>query len=157
MAGKPYYRPIIAGDIAHVGNHLRDDDKREVIAMRGDVRSMQDVLALSVLCSTHCWAAVAPDHEPIALFGVAPVSLLGGIGSPWLLGTERTVRYASALVRQGRYYVQVMREAYPDLTNYVDARNERSIRWLQRLGFVLRECEPVGVMGMPFYRFEMRS
>lgn len=42
------------------------------------------------------------------------------------------------------------------LTNYVDARNAVSIRWLRWLGFEIEPAAPFGIHGLPFHRFSMR-
>jgi hypothetical protein len=43
---------------------------------------------------------------------------------------------------------------YDQLFNYVDARNLRSIAWLQHIGFQVFEPQPYGLEGLPFHRFE---
>lgn len=135
---------------------MREADRQEVIAMHGPV-TMEDAVARAVLLSDLCWTWAAPDHEPIAIFGVAPVSLLEGVGAPWLLGTPRVLDYPGVLVREGRSYVQRMLAAHPHLENFVDARNVRSVRWLERLGFKLHPAMPMGAAGLPFHRFEMSA
>lgn len=124
--------------------------------MVGDQANVRDALAESVLRSTKAWTWTA-DGEPIAIFGVAPVALLGGIGAPWLLGTDRVPRFPRVLVREGRRYVAEMLGLFPHLVNYVDARNVVSVRWLARLGFKVHEPQPYGAAGLPFHRFEMRA
>lgn len=151
-----YFRELRAGDIAHIALNLREADRQELLASRGDV-AVKDVLAQAVLLSSHCWVGVADDGEPVALFGVAPVSLLAGKGSPWLLSTERVFEYPRVLVRESRRYLSRMRAEYPHLFNYVDARNDRSIRWLKHIGFTLHPAEPYGVDGLPFHKFEMKE
>lgn len=118
---------------------------------------MYRVLRLSVAVSSHHWAFIAADGEPVAVFGVAPVSLISGIGTPWLLGTERVFAFPGVLIREGRRYLQAMRNVYPSLANHVDARNVKSIRWLKHLGFTIGEPEPYGVAGLPFYPFHLEG
>lgn len=156
MAASVYFREIRAGDIARIADNMREADRREVIAARGNAGiRMRVVLANAVLMSSRSWTCVAADHEPAALLGVVPLSLLNGIGSPWLLGTDRIDDFAVSFVKQGRKRVQDMLDLFPRLVNYVDARNDRTIKWLVHLGFELSAPEPYGVAGMPFRRFEM--
>lgn len=156
MAARAYFREIQAGDITHVAEHMREPDREEIFAMLGPV-GLKDMLARAVLLSDQCWTWAAPDREPIAIFGVAPTSLLEGVGAPWLLGTDRVLDYPGVLVREGRSYVARMLARYPHLENFVDARNERSVRWLERLGFKVYPAAPMGVAGLPFHRFEMSA
>ena len=140
-------------DATRLAAEMRPADRAEVIAASGP--DVQHTLERSIQMSTHCWAAERGD-ELLALFGFAPVSLIGGIGSPWLLGTPAVDRLPGALTRLARSYVQSIRETtYPVLMNYVDARNTQSIRWLKRMGFTLHAAEPHGVADLPFHRFTM--
>jgi RimJ/RimL family protein N-acetyltransferase len=142
-------------DAARLAAEMRPADRAEVEAASGP--DVERALDQAIRLSTHCWAAER-DGELLALFGFAPVSLIGGIGSPWFLGTPAVDPLPGALTRMARRYVQSIREtAYPVLVNYVDARNRRSVRWLKRLGFTVFAPEPYGVAGLPFHRFEMRS
>jgi len=150
-----YVRTLMAGDLEHVAQNMRQADRDEIFAARGQ-RDMHAVLGRAIMLSTHYWIGVA-DEEPCAIFGVAPLSLLSGSGSPWLLGTERVYAARGALMREGRHYLHRMLAVYPHLVNYVDARNERSIRWLARLGFAIAPAAPYGESGLPFHRFEMRA
>lgn len=151
--GKLLFRELQSGDIGHIAKHLRAADKQELRAVHGAVVSFSDLLSRAVLLSSHVW--VATDEEPVCLFGVAPVSLLGGVGSPWMLGTERTFEHPRTLVSAGQQYLRVMQSHYAELFNYVDARNDRSIRWLKHLGFAFSPARPYGVQGLPFHKFEL--
>ncbi len=133
---------------------MREADRQEVIATSGP-----DVLA-GILASMRCTPepmAMLHRGELAALFGVAPLSLLDGIGSPWVLGTELLDRLPGALTRSARHYLARMLRTYPVLLNHVDARNAASIRWLRRVGFAVHAPVPFGLHGLPFHPFEMRA
>lgn len=149
------FRPLQPGDVAYLATNLREADKHELVASRGVGVDFGEALARAVMLSSHLWTAADPTDLPIAIFGVAPVSLLAGVGSPWLLGTERVFDHPRTLVIEGRRYLSRMRETYPDLFNYVDARNEQSIRWLKRVGFTVHPAAPYGAEGLPFHKFEI--
>lgn len=155
MADKVNFRMVQTGDIDHVAAHMRAADRDEVIALRGPC-SMKEALAECVLVSSHCWVG-AFGREPFAIFGVMPISLLSGIGAPWMLGTDLATRFPRVLIREGRRYSQRMLEVYPHLINMVDARYASSINWLQRIGFSVCQPEPYGRGGAPFCRFEMKK
>ena len=92
------------------------------------------------------------------MFGVAPRDILGGVGSPWLLGTGDVERHAITFLRLNRQYVLRMLDIFPHLVNFVDARHTVAIRWLKWLGFKFAPGPvPYGMRGMPFYRFEMKK
>lgn len=150
------FRDLLPGDIAYIAENLRKADRQEVIAATG-ATSMKEAIAEAVLRSSHCWTGALPDGEPVTIFGVAPVALLGSVGSPWMLGTERMFDFPRVLMGEGRRYLTRMLRLYPHLVNYVDARNARSVRWLARVGFTVHEPQPFGEAGLPFHRFEMRA
>jgi hypothetical protein len=92
---------------------------------------------------------------PLAVFGCSRLSL-DGIGSPWLLGAVGVERYSRQFLELGRTYVTRWATEYEGLINVVDQRNDRSIRWLGKLGFSFHEPVLVGPDAMPFLPFEMR-
>lgn len=151
---KLLFREVRSGDIEHVAANLRQADRDELIASSGPDMDPVDILAKGVMNATQVWTATTRDHEPCLIFGVNPICLLSGLGSPWALGTDRVFEYPGALVQSGRRYIATMAQHHPHLVNYVDARNTRSIRWLRRMGFTIHPAKPHGPMRMPFHRFE---
>ena len=111
---------------------------------------------MSITMSSHCWTATV-DGEVACIFGVGAVSLLGGQGCPWLLGTDHIDRNARVFIRRSVPYIHKMLEAYPHLLNFVDARNVRSIRWLRQVGFTVHDPVPHGPFHLPFHPFERRA
>jgi hypothetical protein len=142
-------------DIAELVANLRAGDRAELEASNpGDPH---DAVRHALAVSPHRWA-MEVDGQLALLGGVSPVSLVGGIGSPWLLGTTVLERRGGVLTRVCLGYRDLALGLYPVLVNYVDARNATSIRWLKRLGFsIADEPVPYGPKGLPFYRFELRS
>lgn len=155
MAANVSLRPVTPDDVLALAAGMRFLDRQELEASHsGDILS---AVQRAVDISTRCWAVYVGDVL-VMLGGVAPISMLGGIGSPWMLGTEALERVPGALTRVGVQYLQVVLGVYPELLNYVDARNVKSIRWLRRLGFTISdEPIPYGPKKLPFYRFEMRT
>lgn len=145
-------RPVAPGDVDELAANLREADREEVIAQTG--RDPSEAIAHSIAMSSPCWTARI-DGELAAIFGCAPVSLIGPIGMPWLLGTPVLDRHPRAVISYSRPYLAVMFDAYPQMLNWVDARNERSIRWLKALGFRFHDAAPHGPLGLPFHRFDM--
>lgn len=142
------------GDAEHLGAHLRPADAREVRAYghADPVRACQR----SVACSVLCWSAFI-NGELAAILGCAPLSLVSGIGSPWMLGTPVLDAHARVLVRTTPGYIAKMLQAFPHLVNHVHTENVTSVRWLRRLGFTVHAAQPFGALGEPFHPFEMRA
>ena len=146
--------PAHTDHIFWLAENMRQADVDEVAAEggRGPYAALRD----SLNASAAAWTGLVND-EPVCVFGVSPTDILGGTGSPWLLGTDKVERYAVTFLRLNKKYVAKMLELFPHLVNYVDVRNETSIRWLRWLGFKLDSAPvPYGMFGMPFFRFEMK-
>jgi len=148
-------RELRFGDVDAIAPNLRVADRLEVEACTA--LDIHEALSTAARSSALVWA-IDIDGEPAGIFGAVPFSLLGGVGCPWLLGTPALERAPSTLTREGRRYIRRMLAMFPELTNFVDARNEKSIRWLRALGFRLdAETTPYGLYDLPFYRFDMRN
>lgn len=144
------------GDCEHLAANLRAADVAEIEAASGAT----DVLAVikaSVDASLYCWSAVDQDGQLVAMLGVVPADLLSGLGVPWMLGTDLVDVQQRALVRLSRAYIPRMLETFPKLVNFVDARNERAVRFLRHAGFYVARPEPHGPQGLPFHTFIMKA
>lgn len=142
------------GDAESVATALRAADRAEIAATSGE--EPLPAIRRALAQSEHTFA-LAVGEEVIALAGIAPLNLVAGEGSPWLLGTDAFKRNARAATALCRSWLERTHILYPAMVNYVDERNVRSIRWLEGLGFTFAEPEPYGIHGLPFRRFEMRS
>lgn len=140
--------------LEYIGENLRQEDRDEVFATLGHARYV-DALRVSVLASDATAVGVSAYGEPVAVFGVTPVSVLYNTGSPWFMGTPRVRKYRRALIAGGRAYTALMLKQYARLENHVDARNTTSVAWLQRLGFTVEAPAPHGVLRLPFHRFSI--
>jgi len=146
--------PATGAHAAALAPRLREADRREIEAALAI--APLEALALSLTRSTEAWAGTV-DGEVACLFGVGPLSLLGGEGCPWLLGSDLVERNAVAFARRNRPMVARWLGFYPLLRNHVDARNSQAIRWLGWLGFTLLPAIPYGVSRLPFHPFERRA
>jgi hypothetical protein len=147
-------RPTEPGDAARLFSNLRQSDLAECRAYgRPDIAAG---IEASVNRSALCWTALI-DGELAAILGVAPINLLTGLGSPWMLGTPVLNAHQRVLVRSTPEYIARMLKAFPHLVNFVHAHNATSVRWLRRLGFTLHEAVPYGAQGELFHPFEMKA
>lgn len=140
-----------AVDAGSLGPRLRAADVEEIRAASG--LAPDEALRRSYALSTHVWAVRDTSGEPIALWGVGPLSLVEGRGCPWLLAADAFETLGSDIARLSRPLLTGMRDHYPHLENRVDARHAKAVRWLAWLGFAIEPATPWGVEGRPFHRF----
>jgi hypothetical protein len=146
--------PATLEHAAYIASRMRKADMEEVAVSSG--RGPFTALRESLKSSAQAFTGMVED-VPVCMFGVGVLDILGGVGSPWLLGTDLVEKNAMAFLRRSKVYVRQMTDTFPYLYNYVDARNTLSIKWLKWLGFEMAdEPVPYGIWGMPFYYFELR-
>jgi hypothetical protein len=149
-------RPSAEEDAAKLIAGLRASDAAELRAYGLTEDTWLDAMRANIRGSVLCWTAEV-DGELACVLGVAPISLLGGVGSPWMMGTAVLDANSRNLVRRTPEYISRMLRSFPHLVNFVHAENHTSVRWLRRLGFHLHPAEPFGALGEPFHKFEMRG
>lgn len=140
-------------DLAYISRNMRAPDRAECIASGADPET---IIFSSSAMSTHLLCA-SVGGEPACVFGLVPLSILSGIGCPWLLGTDLVYANGRALIRGTRAYIPEMLRAYPCVMNHVHARNEVAVRWLHHMGFTLQPAKEHGPYGELFHLFEMRA
>jgi hypothetical protein len=135
-----------------IAPHIRASDVREIQAMTP--LPIGKALEYAVRDSERAWAWVMEGHV-ICLFGVAPLSMIAGSGSPWMVATEEIYKHRFYFARKSRMWFTRMRRRFNLLWNQVPADDETCIRWLRWLGCHVREAEPAGRFNEPFRRFEI--
>lgn len=110
---------------------IRDADRKEMLALGTTV---EDALAEGLAHSDLAMTGLL-DGVPVCMFGVSPLNIILGRGTPWMLATNRLEIAQVAFLRACRPVVKWMRESYPNLANVVHANNATAIRWLRWLGF----------------------
>lgn len=143
--------PVTKAHVASVASRMRECDRREIWAASHS--RPRASLQRGVACSSLTLTGLV-EGRPVCILGVAPVSLLTGVGTPWMLATSGLERAARPMLRLSLPIVEAMNERFPTLVNYVDARNMKTIRWLDWLGFHVEPAAPHGADGLPFHRFE---
>lgn len=92
-----------------------------------------------------------------AMWGVigTPLSM---VGQPYLLTTHAVEKISPVkFTRLYKSEVEKMKQMFPRLENYVDARYNQSVRMLKIAGFKLSEIMLLGPNKTPFYKFTMES
>lgn len=148
---------IVPAEIEHIQAllpHVRQADIDEFHA--ASLSTPEQVLVQGIRVSTRSWSAIFDDRV-VAIFGIAPLSMLGGDGVPWLVGSDLLEKNQKAFLRRCRPVVAEMLDIYPHLVNYVDARNVAAKAWLHWLGFTLDEPKPAGALNYLFHRFTMEK
>lgn len=144
--------PATQAHIEEILPNVREADLQEFMAINGwDARR---VLEVGLRTSTFSVAGLA-NGKVVTIFGVAPKSMIGGAGIPWLVATDELEKYQFAFLRRCRNGVNAMLSVYPYLENYVDERNHVAKAWLHWLGFRLEDAAPYGALGLNFHRFHM--
>lgn len=141
--------PASPSHVGTIANRMREIDRLECEAMG---HTPKGALRTGLLGSTVSWTAKI-DGRPEAMFGATPISIIEGRGRPWLLMTDIGARQHRALLRLGHIYTAAMHRHYSILENWVHADNERTIRWLSRLGFAVGGVDVIrGTPMRPFIR-----
>ncbi len=86
--------------------------------------------------------------EPAGIFGAV---FQGDKAIPWAAITTAAERHPLPFLRMSRKYIESLKHVR--LENYVDARNEQTIEWLEWLGFTIDAPIKVGINGEPFRKF----
>lgn len=135
--------------IATIARRMREIDKLECRTMGHEPKN---ALRLGLLGSTIAWTVMINGRAE-AMMGAAPISVVGGLGRPWLLMTDVAGKQAVTLVRLGRVYTMAMHRHYATLENWVHADNIKTIRWLSRLGYAVGPVDVIRGQPMrPFVR-----
>ena len=135
--------------IGPVATRMRDIDVIECAMMNHTPKS---ALRTGLMVSTIAWT-VKIDGRAEAMMGAAPISVMEGRGRVWLLMTDVAARQSVSLTRLARTYTEAMHRHYRILENLIHADNNRTIRWLTRLGYAVGPVDVIrGYPMRPFAR-----
>lgn len=140
--------------VEHVAANMRQADQDEIWASSNalPLPGLIESLRLS-----HFSSVAVINGEPIAVFGLVITQILGGVGVPWLLGTNAIDKHFRIFVRQAFILVDEMSRKCSTLVNYVHAENLKSVKLLKAVGFTVDEPAPFGVEGELFHKFYMEK
>lgn len=138
---------------AHVGpiaTRMRAEDRLECEAHG---HTPKQALRAGLMTSADVWTAKV-DGSAHAMFGLVVRSAIGGLGTPWFLGTNEVWRHPRLMMRAGLVIVDRWTDSTPTLENLVSAANHRAIRLLRYWGFDIgSELQMIG--GHPFLTFRL--
>ena len=142
--------------LVDLSEELRQSDLDEIKASTGE--DPATAVVASVMVSDHAWM-VLDDEDPIAVFGCAPTDDPSA-ALVWMVGSDRMDEPENALgiLRLSRRYKDAMHRTYPVLYNWIDARNEKSLKWLDWCGYEILDADhEYGVERRLFYLFAKRK
>lgn len=144
---------VFQADIADIGpiaENMREADVREVwlSSHMSPYEALRRSLEVSELAFT-----IVHEDQPIGMFGVRCQSLLGKVGIPWLLGTDKIREVRRQFIYEGPRWIEVLQGDYRVLMNYVHADNAMSLKWLKGLGFTIMPREQIGPEKAWFHKF----
>lgn len=143
------FREAERNDAIWFAEHLREADRREIIASTGQYPLVG--LTASIAMGNALTGEL--DGEPAALIGMPIISSLPVTGVPWMMGTDKIEEHPVPVARASAEIVERWGETVALMVNYVDSRNRRAVEWLQWLGFTIEEARPYGPFDVPFHRF----
>lgn len=141
--------PARPSHIGTIANRMRAIDVEECAVFD---MTPKEALRNGIQTAALAWT-VKINGRPEAMFGATTISLLGSSARVWLLMTDEAAKQRRALVRLGKIYTRAMHLHYDRLENLVHAHNDKSIRWLARLGYAIGSVDVINGQPMrPFIR-----
>ena len=132
---------------------IRPEDAAEVEATTSE--DMYTLIARHIKKSNESWS-VFNDDKLVAILGVASLSLVSGIGTPWALSTNEATKHKRVFMKASRILMDNWLIKYPILICYIDARYKKALRWAKWLGFTIHPPKPYGEKQLPFHKVEVR-
>jgi len=145
-------RPSELSDIVYLKSRLRQEDVDEIYA--SNHLTPTDALTYSFYLSKVCLTIV--KDEPIGMFGIVEDPTDSDRAIIWMLGSDRMSKVSRNIIRDARDFIDGLMDSYGTLYNHVDARNGKSIRWLEHLGAEIDDAVTFGREGLPFHKFQFR-
>lgn len=144
-------------DVATVALNIREEERSEIEAATGMHPLPALVISAELSALTHTTKVCG---ETLCIWGVQETEspVLGERhGSVWLISTDAIERHPRAFWKECLAHLPRLFDSWDVLTNAIDVRHEKAIRWAERLGFQLEPPAPYGVEGLPFRKFSLRK
>lgn len=151
--GRVIVRPSKHSDATAIKDRLRQSDVDEIWASTHQTPEEAILYSRRISSSSH---AVLLDGKTVALFGVSPAADRKGVAGVWFVSTDDIAKMWVSFLRMSRECVRRMLDEYPYLFNWVDDRNELSIKWLRWCGAKIEDPQPFGPDGAPFRFFVIK-
>ena len=140
-------------DILVLRSCLRKEDVMEIWAM-GHMTPERELMlcyAMSCVCRT-----LTLEGKPIAMFGLIPDFEDAKRAMIFFLGSQDIELVKKTFLEFCTLFIDGALTIFPTIYNFVDARYEKSLRWLKWLGAKVDEPRPQGIEGLPFHEITFR-
>jgi len=151
MEKEKYVRKAILKDALELAPKMRKEDSAEVLAS-DNMSPLQALVVPFTIEGARIYSIIGTkDEGVIGMFGTTP-STDKSFGVAWLLSNDKLARnHARQFLKECPYWVSQMGDGYEHLYNFVDKRNWVALKWLQVLGFEVKEEFPkYGHQQIPF-------
>lgn len=146
-----WLRQATLEDLISLAPRLREEDKDEILANSG---APPEMALPAFLSPTTFVCGVLESDTPEIVMGYQTVESAPNAALVWMLSSPVLFDYPQRFAPVSRAIIDKWHEHYEVLTNFVDARNTRHIKWLEWLGFkMLKRIEKFGAHSLPFYDF----
>lgn len=128
---RPVVRAAVAADALAIYPNLIERHRKQVDALGQGALGI--VASLEASAVTMCGAV---GGEVVCLGGVFPVgSALVPAGETWMIHTPGIERHRKAFLRESRRTVHGWLDRFLVLSDFVDVRDGKTLRWLRWIGF----------------------
>lgn len=141
-------------DVLYLKTRLKRSDADEVWASHHytPFQALYEGWQKSLFCLT-----IVADGKPMAMFGINPESFFSKNAVFWFLSDDLSDRIKIRFLKNSRRFVDMFLEHYSYLHNYVDSRNEKTIKWLKFMGAVVEPSQPYGADNLLFHHFYFKK
>jgi hypothetical protein len=119
--------------VIELGQNLRLEDKREVVAKTGEI-NYKDVISNGWLKSDYS-RTVLVNGQVAFVWGVCSSPEDPKIGSPYMLSTPLIEQIPITIGRRCKPRIEEMIDKYSILFNYIDSRNKLHLNFIKHCGF----------------------
>ena len=123
------FEPAHLRHIRLISADMRPGDRLEIAAAWGEPA------AAMAVCLTSSFYARTLFHEmrPLAMYGLAPMSIMAGHARAWCFGTAAIDQHKIAFARASRLALSALFGHCSLMTNVVDKNDAAAVRWLEWL------------------------
>lgn len=123
---------ILPAHVAHVQFlHLTPDGIAELASVYA--MTPAEALRRNLAASSEAWTMFA-DNEVLAMFGVAPVSILERKGEFWIAGSVNICRHKLSFARQCRRFLPQLLAHWSEVVGVLEHHRADVVRWAQWMG-----------------------
>jgi len=147
------YRKAKAEDVRELMPKLRAVDVVELLLSAGPEYGKALIDSVD-MCRGQAEAAIDAEGNVIAILGCCYVESNTNLGVPFMVCSDEVDKYPKQVVRDAKERTRKWNKKHPVLANMVHSQNEKTIKWLQHIGYTIGELnENWGYASAPFYQF----